>query len=135
MLSQREKFINARPLISHSEFLVSLQVPDRSQDFVIAVRETLGLYLNLPPFIIYPTDTLQTLKPFFPFNGWDDMEFIVTLEGCGVEFGSDEIQEQIPRFIDRRFFWIHHGGVANFGEWAIAVSEYLICNECYIPIS
>ena len=133
MISRREKFIATRPPMTHEDFLLALQVPVSPVGWIVVVREAMGHFLKLPAFAIYPMDTWQTLEPFFPLDGWDEMGFILSLEAVGVEFLDDESQT-LPRFIEGRFFWLRWRGSANIGEWSVRVAMHLISKNCNLKL-
>lgn len=134
MISRREQFTIMHPPMSHASFLTIAQVPEQLAAWVIAVREAMGHFLQLPSSVIYPADGWQTLEPFFPIDGWDDIGFVLSLEECGVEF-LDEASQLLPRFVEERFFWLHWQGAANIGEWSVRVAKHLISSNCRLDSS
>jgi hypothetical protein len=82
----------------------------------------------VPPSVLYPQDTWQTLVPLLSCD-WDDLGFVLILEKLGVQF-STEAGQGLPRFLPGRFFWIHRPAPATFGDWAVAVAQHLITHGC-----
>ena len=107
--------------MSDTEFVAALALADEHHRLATAIRQTIARLCRIDPQKLYPTDDTEMLSDHMPADfflaepGFDDLKFLLELEDLtGLEM---DVQENLPRFVPGRFFWLKYPKSENLGAW------------------
>lgn len=116
----RRQFVSGRVPLSDAEFALRLGVRPELHRFMAAARESLARVCRVPASSLHPDDAPESLLKLLTCD-WDDVGLIMELE----QILGIPIEDEIPHFLGRRFFWSGETGPQTIGEWSVRVAEHL----------
>ena len=107
--------------MSDDEFTAALALPDEDHRLATAIRRTLAQMCRIEPEKLYPIDDTEMLSNHMPAEcfladaSFDELTFVLELEALtGLRLNLDE---NLPRFVPGRFFWLKYPKSQNLGAW------------------